>query len=33
MNNVTVEMTNAGVYNYTVTTGNFTATKKMIVTE
>jgi hypothetical protein len=33
MNNVTVELNNAGVYNYTVTTGNFTATKKMVVIE
>jgi hypothetical protein len=33
LNNVTVEMNNAGVYNYTVTTGNFTATKKMVVIE
>jgi hypothetical protein len=33
MNTVSVEMNNAGVYNYTVTTGNFTATKKMVVIE
>ncbi len=33
LNNVSVELNNAGVYNYTVTTGNFTATKKMVVIE
>ena len=32
-NNVTVEMTSAGVFNYTVKTANFTATKKMVVIE
>ena len=32
-NNVNVEMTSAGVFNYTVKTSNFTATKKMVVIE
>ena len=31
MNRVNLDMTNPGVYHYTLTTGNFTATKKMIV--
>jgi Secretion system C-terminal sorting domain/Dockerin type I domain len=33
LNNVNVEMTAAGIYNYTVKTANFTATKKMVVIE
>ena len=32
-NNVNVEMPSAGIFNYTVKTSNFTATKKMVVIE
>ncbi len=33
LNNVNVNITAAGIYNYTVKTSNFTATKKMVVIE
>jgi Secretion system C-terminal sorting domain/Dockerin type I domain len=33
LNNVTVNIAAAGIYNYTVKTSNFTATKKMVVIE
>ena len=33
INVINVEMYSAGVYNYTIKTANYTATKKMVVTE